>query len=130
MRVSFGQQRHTHTKAQLLNYSADSEKKAFRPRSPAASQEDRTTTDNCLYDDLIAVPVWSSMSGKIDILSGLWLDDRFASTDSTGSAALLSDALDSTIGLVNSSRSEATRDARLEFLSSPVFRHGGANRRG
>jgi hypothetical protein len=48
-----------------------------------------------------AVRVVSSLSGNIDIVSGLWLDDWFASTDSTGSVALLKSALGSTIALVN-----------------------------
>ena len=56
------------------------------------------------------VQMQSSMSGNIDILSGLWLDDGFASSDSTGSVALLRNALGSTIALVNSGGTLATQD--------------------
>jgi RHS repeat-associated protein len=55
------------------------------------------------------------MSGHIDLLSGLWLDDWFASTDSTGSVALLRNALGSTIALVNSAGSIATQDSYEPF---------------
>jgi RHS repeat-associated protein len=45
----------------------------------------------------------------------LWLDDWFASTDSTGSVALLRDALRSTIALVNGAGSLATLDTYEPF---------------
>jgi RHS repeat-associated protein len=64
--------------------------------------------------------VQSSLSGNIDILSGLWLDDWFASTDSTGSVALLRNALGSTIALVNSSGSIATQDSYEPFGKTAI----------
>ena len=72
-------------------------------------QETGLAIDNYVNDDRSAVQVQSSMSGNIDILSGLWLDDWFASTDSTGSVALLRNALGSTVALVNSSGTIATQ---------------------
>jgi RHS repeat-associated protein len=62
----------------------------------------------------------SSLSGSIGLLSGLWLDDWFASTDSTGSVALLRDALGSTIALVNSSGSLATQDSYEPFGKTAI----------
>jgi RHS repeat-associated protein len=71
-----------------------------------------------------AVQIQSSMSGNIDILSGLWLDDWFASADSTGSVALLENALGSTIALVNSAGSLATQDTYEPFGKTSA---GGAS---
>jgi RHS repeat-associated protein len=78
-------------------------------------QSTGTTIDNYVNDGLNAVQIQSSMSGNIDILSGLWLDDWFASADSTGSVALLENALGSTIALVNSGGSLATQDTYEPF---------------
>jgi hypothetical protein len=50
----------------------------------------------------------SSLSGSIGLLSGLWLDDWFASTDSAGSAALPRTVLSSTVALLDLSGSIAT----------------------
>jgi RHS repeat-associated protein len=73
------------------------------------------TIDNYVYDGMNAVQIQSSMTGNLDLLSGLWLDDWLASTDSTGSVALLRNALGSTIALVNSAGSLATQDSYEPF---------------
>jgi RHS repeat-associated protein len=62
----------------------------------------------------------TSRTESIGILSGLWLDDWFASTDSTGSVALLRNALGSTIALVNSSGSIATQDSYEPFGKTAI----------
>jgi RHS repeat-associated protein len=66
-------------------------------------------TTQYVYDGLNIAQEQYTGGSVADMLPGLGLDENFARTDTSGSYAMLSDALGSTLGLVNSSGALGTQ---------------------
>jgi RHS repeat-associated protein len=62
----------------------------------------------------------SSPAAKANLLTGLGIDEYFTRTDSSGTMAFLSDALGSTVGLVNSAGGVGTSYAYQPFGATTV----------
>jgi RHS repeat-associated protein len=95
-----------------------------------ARRTDKTissTTTNYLYDGANPVQELSGTTVTANLLTGLGIDERFARTDSNGTANFLTDALGSTVSLTNGSGSTLASYAYEPFGNTTVTSGSSAN---
>jgi RHS repeat-associated protein len=85
------------------------------------------TTTNYLYDGANTVQEVSGSTVTANLLTGLGVDERFARTDSSGTANFLADALGSTLALTNSSGSSLAQYAYDPFGNTTVTSGSSTN---
>jgi RHS repeat-associated protein len=85
------------------------------------------TTTNYLYDGANTVQELSGSTVAANLLTGLGVDERFARTDSSGTAKLLTDALGSTLALTNSSGGSLAQYAYEPFGNTTVTSGSSTN---
>ncbi len=86
------------------------------------------TVTQFLYDGLNPVQELNGSNGVVaNLLTGLGIDERFTRTDASGAMSFLTDALGSTIGLVNAGGSIATSYTYDPFGATTVGGSANAN---
>jgi RHS repeat-associated protein len=85
------------------------------------------TTTNYLYDGGNTVQELSGSTVTANLLTGLGVDERFARTDSSGTANFLTDALGSTLALTNSSGGSLAQYAYEPFGNTTVTSGSSTN---